>query len=135
MKVPDIRLATEFPTSADRAAGTFNPKAAAWANSARTMAADMDAAAKATQTNAAAAAANVGAIAGHAAAASAAAIGAESARARAVQAEAAIERALIDGPVLQVNGQTGVVALSAADVGAVAEMEFLARMHAASLLF
>ena len=67
--------------------------------------------------------------------ASAAANRAESARDRAVQAEAAVEQALIDGPVLQVNGQTGVVVLSAADVGAVAEVEFLARMQATALCF
>lgn len=102
---PDIRLSSEFPTNADRTAGTFNPKAAGWANTSRDMAADMDAAAKATQANAAAAVSA-------AAAAVPAAIRAEAARDRAVQAEQAIDQALADGPVLSVNGQNGVVDLT-----------------------
>ena len=52
VSAPDIRLSSEFPTNADRTAGTFNPKAHEWANTSRQMAADMEAAGKATQTNA-----------------------------------------------------------------------------------
>lgn len=49
-------------------------------------------------------------------AASAAANRAEVARDRAVQAEAVVEQALIVGPVLRVNGQTGDVVLGAVDL-------------------
>lgn len=47
---------------------------------------------------------------------------AEAARDRAVQAEAAIDQALADGPVLSVNGQNGIVDLTA-------------DLHAAALCF
>lgn len=50
---------------------------------------------------------------------------------RAEEAVASIE----GGPVASVNGQTGVVTLSAADVGAAPEHTFLARVHAAVLAF
>lgn len=52
---PDIRLSTEFPTGADRTAGVFNSKSKGWADTSRTMAADMDAVGKAARTNATAA--------------------------------------------------------------------------------
>ena len=52
---PDIRLSSEFPTNADRAAGVFNTKSAGWADTSRVMASDMDSAAKATHANAIAA--------------------------------------------------------------------------------
>lgn len=59
-----------------------------------------------------------------AAAAVPAASRAEAARDRAVQAEQAIDQALVDGPVLSVDGQTGVV-----------ELHLNARMQATALLF
>lgn len=40
-----------------------------------------------------------------------------------------------DGPVSSVNGKTGVVTLTAADVGAASENTILARMYAAALSF
>ncbi len=49
---PSIALASDFPAPSDRSAGTFNAKAVDWANSARTMASNMHAAAVATATNA-----------------------------------------------------------------------------------
>lgn len=52
---PDVALSSQFPTNADRVAGVFNAKAAAWADSSRAMAADMDDAAKSAVTNAIAA--------------------------------------------------------------------------------
>lgn len=52
---PSIALASDFPAPSDRSAGTFNAKAVDWANSARTMASNMHAAAVATATNAASA--------------------------------------------------------------------------------
>lgn len=52
---PDIRLSSEFPTNADRAAGVFNTKSTGWADTSRVMASDMDSAAKATHANAIAA--------------------------------------------------------------------------------
>lgn len=121
---PDIRLSSEFPTNADRTAGVFNPKAAEWANTSRDMAADMDAAAKATQINADETATNASNSAVNASTASNAATRAEAARDRAVQAEQAIDQALADGPVLSVDGQNGVV-----------ELHLNARMQAAALSF
>jgi len=52
---PDVRLSSEFPTNADRVAGVFNTKAANWADTSRTMAADTGATAKSVETNARAA--------------------------------------------------------------------------------
>lgn len=119
---PDIRLSSPFPTNADRTAGTFNPAAAEWANTSRDMASDMDVAAKATQINADETATNASNSAVNASTASNAATRAEAARDRAVQAEQAIDQALADGPVLSVNGQNGIVDLTA-------------DLHAAALCF
>ena len=62
-------------------------------------------------------------------AASAAANRAESARDRAVQAEAVIEQVLVDGPVLQVNGHSGIVNLQAQDIPGLAEFVRLNRVQ------
>lgn len=50
--VPDVVLASEFPTLADRPAGTYNAKAAAWANSENAMAQSVREVALTVQNNA-----------------------------------------------------------------------------------
>lgn len=131
--IPEGILSTEFPTNADRTAGTFNPRVVAWGDSARAMserdreiavagrtnalaaqeaaAAAVPAAAQAVAARNEAVPAAVQAVAAANAAVPAAAQAVDAAQ-RAEDAAASIE----DGPVTSVNSKTGVVVLESEDI-------------------
>ena len=131
--VPDIVLASEFPTLADRPAGTYNAKAAAWANSENAMAQSVREVALNVENNAIAAgeraleaeasanaaAGTVDTVEGYKNDAEASAASAAADAVKTAADRQAVEQALIEGPVLSVNGEKGVVELDADDVGAV----------------
>lgn len=107
--VPDVVLASEFPSLADRLAGTYNAKAKAWADSENAMSIRNREIALTAKNNATAA---------HEAAAVAvpasqdavtAALSAAQDAAQTAADRAAVEQAVIEGPVISVNGQHGIV--------------------------
>lgn len=133
--VPEAVLAAQFPTNADRQAGEWNQKAKAWADSENAMvnrtreialnahnnAVAAEERAEAADLSAISASNSAGDASSYATAAANSALSAAADALKTAADRAAIEDALVDGPVITVNGRSGIVELDAQDVGAIPE--------------
>lgn len=114
--VPDVILASEFPSLADRPAGTYNAKAKAWADSENAMAVRLREIALVTMNNALVAEESAASVVEDAQDARQAAQQTAQDAAQTAADRQAVEQALIEGPVLSVNGKNGVVTLLPRDL-------------------
>lgn len=114
--VPDVILASEFPSLADRPAGTYNAKAKAWADSENAMSVRLREIALVTMNNASVAKESAASVVEDAQDAREAAQQTAQDAAQTAADRAAVEQAVIDGPVLTVNGKSGVVNLLQRDL-------------------
>lgn len=114
--VPDVILASEFPSLADRPAGTYNAKAKAWADSENAMSVRLREIALVTMNNALVAEESAASVVEDAQDAREAAQQTAQDAAQTAADRHAVEQALIEGPVLSVNEKNGVVTLLPRDL-------------------